>query len=62
MDNLIASCDRAKTFPRNIEPRKLSSYNQTLYKQLDSEAERLFSDEEDCSLDFLELSSKGKGT
>ena len=61
MDELLALCDNAKAFPQNLPQTRLSTYNQSLYTQLSTHAERLFSDGNAASMDFLELHSKGKG-
>lgn len=61
MQNLTTLLEDAKSFPQNLDWRNPSYYNRSLHAQLDEHAERLFVDEDACSLDFLELSSRGKG-
>lgn len=55
MQRLTAWCNDAKNFPQN------SFYDLSLREQLDSHAERLFSDADSSNLGLLELSSRGKG-
>ena len=62
MQEITALCDDAETFPRNFKQQNPSSYNLSLYQQLNTHAARLFSGEDESALDFLELSSRGKGT
>ena len=61
MDDVIALCNNAKTFPLNLQQQNLSTYNQSLYEQLNTHAERLFAEEDEASLCFLDLHSRGKG-
>ena len=61
MQNLTDLLQDAKSFPRNLDRRNPSYYNRSMHAQLDEHAERLFADEDACSLDFLELTSRGKG-
>ena len=59
---VIALCNHAKTFPQNFNGQNSSSSsNSSLYDQLNIHAERLFSDEDESTLDFLELRSRRKG-
>ena len=62
MQNITALLDDAKSFPQNLDRRNPSYYNRSLREQLNEHAERLFAKEDVCSLHFLELSSRGKGT
>ena len=62
MQEVLALCKNAKNFPRNFEQQNSSSYNLSLYEQLNTHAARLFSGEDESVLDFLELSSREKGT
>ena len=63
MQSVTASCLDAKNFPQNLGGRNPSHYNRSLYEQLNRHAERLFADEDEdeCSLDFLELDSRRTG-
>jgi len=45
-----------------ISISRMHSQHLSLYEQLDINATRLFSDEDESALNFLELSSRGKGT
>ncbi|KAL9125736.1 MAG: hypothetical protein Q9217_005107 [Psora testacea] len=60
MQELTALCNYAKVFPLNFEQQNPSSYNISLYEQLNIHAARLFSGEDESVLDFLELSSRGE--
>lgn len=62
MQEVIALCNNAKTFPQNFDHQNSFSNNVSLYEQLNIHAARLFSGEDESALDFLELSSRGKGT
>ena len=62
MQAVTALCNNAKTFPLNLNQQNPSAYDLTLYEQLNTHAARLFSDEDESALDFLELSRSGKGT
>lgn len=62
MQALTDLCNRAKSFPLNLHQQQSSPSNQSLYEQLDAQAARLFSNEDESALNFLELSSNAKGT
>ena len=62
MEEFTALCNDATAFPKNFKQRSSPSHNLGLYEYLDSHATRLFSVEAESALDFLELSSRGKGT
>ncbi len=61
-EEVIALCENAKAFPWNFNQQNAFSDHLSLYEQLDINATRLFSDEDESALNFLELSSRGKGT
>ncbi|KAI4160367.1 MAG: hypothetical protein LQ342_005778 [Letrouitia transgressa] len=60
MQALTDLCNRAKSFPLNLHQQQSSPSNQSLYEQLDAQAARLFSNEDESALNFLELSSNAK--
>ena len=56
------SYDDAQNYPRNIIDRTLAPYVlDAVRHQLDTQASRLFSDEAQAALDFLDLGSHGQG-
>ena len=56
------SYDDAQNYPRNITDRTLAPYVlDAVRHQLDTQAPRLFSDEAQAALDFLDLGSHGQG-
>ena len=56
------SYDDAQNYPRNIIDRTLAPYVlDAIRHQLDTQASRLFSDEAQAALDFLDLGSHGQG-
>ena len=56
------SGDDAQNYPRNINDRTLAPYVlDAIRHQLDTQASRLFSDEAQAALDFLDLGSHGQG-
>ena len=61
MEEVEALCKCAKSFPHNLNQPSASSYHQSLYQNLNEHAGRLFLSEEGSTLDFLELSTRGKG-
>lgn len=61
MQRLIALCDDAKSYPRNIGQRGPLVNVADLYERLDRHAACLFSSEDDSSLDVLELKCDDKG-
>lgn len=61
MQNITALCNDAKTFPRNLNQQNPSASDVGRYEQLNAHTARLFSGEDQSSLDFLELGSSGKG-
>ncbi|KAI4210643.1 MAG: hypothetical protein LQ351_006522 [Letrouitia transgressa] len=57
MQALSDLCNRAKSFPLNLHQQQSSLSNQSLYEELDAQAARLFSKEDESVLNFLELNS-----
>ena len=62
MQEIIALCNNADTFPLNFDQHSPSAYNLSVHKQLDVHATRLFSSENESDLYFLELGSKETDT
>lgn len=62
MQALSDLCNRAKSFPLNLHQQQSSLSNQSLYEELDAQAARLFSKEDESVLNFLELNSNAIGT
>ena len=62
MEPSLASYVDAKNYPRNVADRTLAPYAlDALGHQLNAQAPRLFTDEAQAALDFLDLGNSAEG-
>ena len=58
----LKSYDDANDYPRNMSDHTLAPYlSDAIRHRLNTEASRLFSDEDQAALDFLDLGSHSRG-
>lgn len=63
MDQFISSCDSAGEYPRNlIHPNAYVHKLRAYAERLDSENERLFSNEARAAVDFLDFDEQAQST
>ena len=63
MERSLTSYDDAKNYPRNVSDRNLAPYAlDAIHHELNVQAPRLFADESQAALDFLDLGSGAQGT
>ncbi|MCJ1391816.1 hypothetical protein MMC18_004683 [Xylographa bjoerkii] len=59
MEDSLTSCNNAQTYPRNLADHKLAPYAlDAISYQLQAQASRLFADESQAALDFLDLGNQ----
>lgn len=62
MEPSLDSYEDAKNYPRNVAGRTLAPYVlDAIRHQLDTQAPRLFTNEAQAALDFLDLGNRGEG-
>lgn len=63
IERSLTSYNDAKDYPRNVADRNLAPcVLDAIRHQLDVQAPRLFADESQAALDFLDLESSAQGT
>ena len=63
MEPSLTLYNNAKNYPRNVADRNLAPYVlDAIRHQLDVQAPRLFTDESQAAVDFLDLESSAQGT
>ena len=61
MHELAALCHDANNFPQNFPINYAPGNKHLILEQLNTQADRLFANEAEAALDFLELDDDGKG-
>ena len=62
MERSLTACDDGKNYPRSVADRALAPYTlDAIRHQLDAQAPRLFTDEAQAALDFLDLAKDAEG-